>query len=108
MPHTACLQLAAWAHSPLTDGLTMSVDVSAHQFRPTQFVDRVLEVIGQAGAQPPRLKPERTESMLADDVDEMIGKMSTLKTHGTCFSLDDFGNSAPAICAELYHCRWTR
>ena len=56
----------------------MPVDVSARQFRPTQFVDRVLEVIGQTGAEPPRLKPERTESMLADDVDEMTSRWTTL------------------------------
>ena len=35
--------------------------------------------------------------MLADDVYEMIGKMSTLKTHGACFSLDDFGTGASSL-----------
>ncbi|MDB5895702.1 MAG: sensor-containing diguanylate cyclase/phosphodiesterase, partial [Rhodoferax sp.] len=94
---TACRQLAAWAGSPATARLTMSVNVSARQLRQTDFVVQVLAVLADTGADPARLKIELTESMLLTDVEEVIDKMTELKAHGVGFSLDDFGTGYSSL-----------
>ena len=94
---TACLQLAAWATEPPTARLTLSVNVSARQFRQSEFVQEVLDVVARTGAPAARLKLELTESMLVDDVDDIIAKMIALKTQGVGFSLDDFGTGYSSL-----------
>jgi EAL domain-containing protein (putative c-di-GMP-specific phosphodiesterase class I) len=88
---TGCTKLAGWSVDPLTAALTMSINVSARQFRHPQFVDQVLATLACTGANPALLKLELTESMLVDNVEDMISKMALLKTYGINFSLDDFG-----------------
>jgi diguanylate cyclase (GGDEF)-like protein len=92
----ACRQLAAWARQPETRHLTLAVNVSAHQFRQTDFVDQVLTVLARAGADPRKLKLELTESVLLDDVDA-VAKMRALKARGVGFSLDDFGTGYSSL-----------
>jgi diguanylate cyclase (GGDEF)-like protein/PAS domain S-box-containing protein len=87
----ACLQLALWATRPDMSHLTIAVNVSAQQFREPDFVDKVLTVINRTGANPNRLKLELTESVLVDNVQDIIEKMRALKCRGVVFSLDDFG-----------------
>ena len=87
----ACAQLVAWASYADTARLTLAVNVSARQFRHPEFVEQVLEVLDSTGADPGKLKLELTESLLLDDVEGTIGKMSLLKSKGVCFALDDFG-----------------
>ena len=94
---TACTQLAAWAARRETQHLTLSVNVSARQFHQPGFVQEVLDVIPTSGAPANRLKIELTESLLVDDVDDIIVKMSTLKAQGVGFSLDDFGTGYSSL-----------
>ena len=94
---TACRQLAAWAGSPATARLTMSVNVSARQLRQPDFVVQVLAVLAETGAAADRLRIELTESMLLTDVEEVIDKMTELKAHGVGFSLDDFGTGYSSL-----------
>jgi diguanylate cyclase (GGDEF)-like protein len=94
---TACRQLAAWASQPERAHLTIAVNVSAHQFRQADFVDQVLEVIKNSGANPHRLKLELTESLLLTNVEEIIEKMIALKLTGVSFSLDDFGTGYSSL-----------
>ena len=94
---TACLQLVAWAQSPLTAHWTLAVNVSARQFRHPHFVDEVLGLLEETGANPRRLKLELTETLLLDDVEETIQRMTTLRNHGLRFSLDDFGTGYSSL-----------
>jgi diguanylate cyclase (GGDEF)-like protein len=94
---TACIQLARWASQPEMANLTLAVNVSAHQFRQTDFVEQVLTVLEDTGANPKRLKLELTESMLVHNVQEIIEKMSALKVKGVGFSLDDFGTGYSSL-----------
>jgi diguanylate cyclase (GGDEF)-like protein/PAS domain S-box-containing protein len=87
----ACKQLARWATRADTAYLTIAVNVSVQQFREPDFVDKVLAIIRQTGARADRLKLELTESVLVDNVQDIIQKMGALKAKGVVFSLDDFG-----------------
>lgn len=95
--HTACTQLAVWAARPEMAHLTIAVNVSVHQFRQADFVDQVLTVIKDTGANPRRLKLELTESLLVSNVEDLIEKMYALKAKGVGFSLDDFGTGYSSL-----------
>ena len=94
---TGCNQIVAWADRRETAHITVAVNVSARQFRQTDFVEQVLDVVTRTGANPQRLKLELTESMLVDDVPETIAKMMALKSRGISFSLDDFGTGYSSL-----------
>jgi len=94
---TACAQLTAWAADPTLAHLTMAVNVSARQFSQPDFVDSVLTTLASTGATAKLLKLELTESMLVDDVENIIAKMAALKVHGVAFSLDDFGTGYSSL-----------
>jgi diguanylate cyclase (GGDEF)-like protein len=94
---TACAQLAAWAASPEHAHWKLAVNVSARQFRQPHFVAQVLATLEHTGANPQRLKLELTESLLVDNVDEVITKMGALKGIGVGFSLDDFGTGYSSL-----------
>ncbi len=94
---TACAQLVRWAEQPKMAHLTLAVNVSAYQFRRTDFVEQVLGVLDQSGANPQRLKLELPESLLADNVPKVIEKMLALKARGVCFSLGDFGTGYSSL-----------
>ena len=93
----ACEQLTAWASQAGLSHLTLAVNVSVLQFREPGFVDDVVAVLQQTGANPARLKLELTESLLADSVQDVIDKMAALKVHGVGFSLDDFGTGYSSL-----------
>ena len=94
---TACLQLVEWARDPLTAHWTLAVNVSARQFRHSHFVDEVLGVLEETGANPHRLKLELTETLLLDDVEDTILRMDTLRASRLDFSLDDFGTGYSSL-----------
>ncbi|HOE43522.1 MAG TPA: GGDEF domain-containing phosphodiesterase, partial [Rhodoferax sp.] len=94
---TACVQLALWAVQDKLTHLSISVNVSARQFRLPDFVDQVRSILDHTGARPQRLKLELTESMLVSDVEDIIVKMTALKDIGVSFSLDDFGTGFSSL-----------
>ncbi len=94
---SACNQIAAWADRKETANITVSVNISAMQLRQPNFVEHVLCTLDASGANPHCLKLELTESMLLDDVEDIIAKMTKLNSHGLRFSLDDFGTGYSSL-----------
>ncbi|MCF8198493.1 MAG: EAL domain-containing protein [Sulfuritalea sp.] len=94
---TACTQLANWASQPEMADFSIAVNVSARQLNQSDFVDQVLAVLANTGANPRRLKLELTESLLVNNVQEIIDKMISLKARGVGFSLDDFGTGFSSL-----------
>lgn len=92
-----CRVLARWARDPRLAGLTLAVNVSAQQLRQPDFVDAVLATLGETGASPQRLCLELTESVFAEDVEDVIAKMHALRAHAVSFSLDDFGTGYSSL-----------
>jgi diguanylate cyclase (GGDEF)-like protein/PAS domain S-box-containing protein len=93
----ACEQVAAWADRELTSNLSLAVNISALQFRQPEFVEQVLSALSRTGANPKNLRIELTESMLVDDIEDVIAKMTDLRSHGLRFSLDDFGTGYSSL-----------
>jgi diguanylate cyclase (GGDEF)-like protein/PAS domain S-box-containing protein len=93
----ACQQLKQWQASPLTCDLTLAVNVSAKQFRKTDFVDQVRRILFETRAKPSHLKIELTESTVLENVEDTIAKMRELKLLGISFSMDDFGTGYSSL-----------
>lgn len=93
----ACLQLVRWSAHASTARLSMAVNVSARQFRHPEFVQQVLDLLRNTGANPQRLKLELTESLLLTDTQDAILKMTELQAVGVRFSLDDFGTGYSSL-----------
>jgi diguanylate cyclase (GGDEF)-like protein len=94
---SACAQLAQWGQQPERETLQMAVNVSARQFRQTDFVEQVRSALRDSGANPRRLKLELTESLVLDNVDNTIVTMHALKELGLRFSIDDFGTGQSSL-----------
>jgi diguanylate cyclase (GGDEF)-like protein/PAS domain S-box-containing protein len=93
----ACKQIAAWAGRKQSAILSVAVNISARQFHQTDFVEQVLSALERTGANPRNLRLELTESILVENVEEVIDKMKELKSHGLKFSLDDFGTGYSSL-----------
>ncbi|MFT4993868.1 MAG: diguanylate cyclase (GGDEF)-like protein/PAS domain S-box-containing protein [Paraglaciecola sp.] len=94
-----CVQLKTWQQdqNPLTRDIVLAVNVSAKQLQQTDFVQQVQDTLQRQGANPARLKLELTESMLLDNIDDIIGKMNALNQIGIHLSLDDFGTGYSSL-----------
>ena len=94
---TACAQIKEWQQHPLIPELSLAVNVSARQFRQPDFVAQVEASLEHHGIMPKLLKLELTESMLLEDIEQIIVTMNALKAIGVQFSLDDFGTGYSSL-----------
>lgn len=95
--NATCVQLSLWQQSPLTCNLVLAVNVSARQFRQSDFVSQVRAVIKHHAIDPKQLKFELTESMLLDNIENTIATIKALNAIGVKFSLDDFGTGYSSL-----------
>jgi diguanylate cyclase (GGDEF)-like protein/PAS domain S-box-containing protein len=94
---TACARIRQWEQDALMRDLVVAVNVSAKQFRQTDFVAQVQSVVQHHGINPSRLKLELTEGMLLENIEETIATMYALNELGVKFSLDDFGTGYSSL-----------
>jgi diguanylate cyclase (GGDEF)-like protein/PAS domain S-box-containing protein len=95
--HSACVRLKAWSVDPARRDLKLAVNISPRQFRQSDFVSQVMDVLTQTGAVPSRLKLEMTEGLVLDNVEDTIEKMQALRALGIEFSMDDFGTGYSSL-----------
>ena len=94
---TACTQIAAWSDRLGKTEFAVAVNISARQFHQPNFVKLVLAALERTGANPRNLELELTESVLVENVEDVIAKMTVLREHGLRFSLDDFGTGYSSL-----------
>ncbi len=93
----AQLQAARSARGGVGEPLSISVNVSQRQFRQDDFVERVRNVLALTGATPSCLILEVTESLLIENLDDTIARMTELVQLGVRFSIDDFGTGYSSL-----------
>jgi len=93
----ACEQLVRWADEPRTVGLVLAVNVSGREFKHPEFIERLLATLERTGADPRKLMLEFTESVLLDDFEGTVAKMTALRARGVSFALDDFGTGYSSL-----------
>ncbi|MFZ5524071.1 MAG: sensor domain-containing protein [Pseudomonadota bacterium] len=94
---TSCAQIKAWQKDALTRDLVLSVNVSARQFRQADFAAQVSDIVQRHAIPPSLLKLELTESLLQEDIEDIIAIMNALNKVGVQFSLDDFGTGYSSL-----------
>ena len=93
----ACRQIVAWSQRKETADIRVAVNISARQLLNPLFAEIVLTTLDRTGANPHNLELELTESMFVDNVEDVVAKMTELKSHGLRFSLDDFGTGYSSL-----------
>ncbi|WP_051933604.1 GGDEF and EAL domain-containing protein [Massilia sp. BSC265] len=93
----SCRALARWRDDRTLGKLELAVNISAHQLRSADFTGRVSHILLDSGAPPDKLCLELTESVLAQNVAEVIERMQALCDQGVHFSLDDFGTGYSSL-----------
>jgi diguanylate cyclase (GGDEF)-like protein/PAS domain S-box-containing protein len=94
----ACRQNKAWQDAGLPP-ITVSVNVSARQFRENHIAAAVAEALAESGLEPKYLELELTESLVMRDVDRAIETMKELRGLGVRLSIDDFGTGYSSLSA---------
>jgi len=85
----ACAQIAEW--SAAGHRWPVSINLSIKQFASRNLVERILEVVDDAGIEPALLEVEITESTLMHDERALVAELERLRERGVRVSVDDFG-----------------
>jgi EAL domain-containing protein (putative c-di-GMP-specific phosphodiesterase class I) len=91
----AVRQAARWRDSGLV--MPVSVNVSALQFQQADFNDRVAAVLREHGLAGELLELELTESILVQDANEALARLSQLSQRGIRLAIDDFGTGYSSL-----------
>jgi len=92
----SCEQNKEWQDKGLPP-VKVSVNVSARQFRARQLIDTVVGILAETGLAPKWLELEITESMLMNDVESAVRKMTAIRELGIGLSIDDFGTGYSSL-----------
>jgi len=92
----ACRQLREWKDDGLS-GLTMAVNLSAHQLRSPNLIAYVTEILHRHGLNGHDLELEVTESVAMDNPEASIGRLKDLRNLGVRLSIDDFGTGYSSL-----------
>lgn len=92
----ACRQVRAWRDAGLDPG-TVSVNLSARQFRQDGLVRSVSRILEDTGIDPRHLEIELTESTVMHNVATGIATLHGLKSLGLAVSVDDFGTGYSSL-----------
>jgi diguanylate cyclase (GGDEF)-like protein len=91
------LQTAAEECINWPDGISISVNISARDFRNADVEDMVLGALKRSGLEPQRLEIEVTETALIEERDAATKILSTLGRKGIGIALDDFGTGYSSL-----------
>lgn len=93
---TACAQSQAFIRAGLPPMRT-SVNLSMRQFQQKDLVGVVGRILKETGIPSESLELEITETLLMDDVDDAVNKLTQLRDLGVRLSIDDFGTGYSSL-----------
>jgi EAL domain-containing protein (putative c-di-GMP-specific phosphodiesterase class I) len=82
---------------PRDPPLWISVNVSAFQLQRSEFIDEVRRVLQETEIAPSSLILELTESVMMQDMDLSVLRMSALRSLGVRLAIDDFGTGYSSL-----------
>jgi diguanylate cyclase (GGDEF)-like protein len=93
---TACAQNRTWQDAGLPP-ITVSVNLSARQFRQEGLVKMVSKILSDTGLSADHLEMELTESIVMHNAEAAIAILKGLKELGIQLSVDDFGTGYSSL-----------
>jgi diguanylate cyclase (GGDEF)-like protein/PAS domain S-box-containing protein len=94
--HQACRQAEAWRKAGLPP-LLVAVNLSAVQIRRGSVEHSVRHALQQSGLDPALLELELTETILIQNVEQVLASIKRLKQLGIKLSIDDFGTGYSSL-----------
>ena len=92
----ACKQLREWCDSG-HDGVTMSVNISAHQLQQADFVDVLRDALSEQDVPPHLLMIEITETAAMQNIERTMRVLREVKAMGVSIAVDDFGTGMSSL-----------
>ena len=92
----ACRQASAWRTAGLPD-ICVAINLSAVQFRRGNVEQTVLRALEATGLPPDCLELELTESIMLQNVEQVLATVRRLKLLGVKLSIDDFGTGYSSL-----------
>lgn len=86
-----------WMEKYKFDDITLSINISALQFKNKDFVKTLIQVLKHYNMPPDMIELEITESVFIDDMNDVVAKMNVLRDMGIRFSMDDFGTGFSSL-----------
>jgi diguanylate cyclase (GGDEF)-like protein len=84
----ACRDMAGWIGRMPLD---LNVNFAASQIAQADCTERVMATLERTGLPPERLIIELTETVLMQDSEAVVARLTQLHAHGVRFAVDDFG-----------------
>jgi diguanylate cyclase (GGDEF)-like protein len=92
MLRRACMDAAEWP-----DDVRVAVNLSPAQFRVSNLLSLVMDVLKQSGLPARRLELEITETLLLEKSSEVLATLHALRALGVRISMDDFGTGYSSL-----------
>lgn len=93
---TACRQAALWKSEGI-NGLTVAVNLSAHQLRQPELIEQVQTILCRYALHGSDLELEITESVAMEDPQYAIKQLQALRGLDVQLSIDDFGTGYSSL-----------
>jgi diguanylate cyclase (GGDEF)-like protein len=92
-----CRQLKEWQKDKIASKWVIAINISAKQFKQDDFLENLIKEIRKNEIKPQSIKLELTESLLVENIDEIMLKMKEIRDFGMKISLDDFGTGYSSL-----------
>ena len=94
----ACGKMVGWQrrYETMSD-FSMSINISSQQVMQPDLVDVIVRVLDETGLNPSCLRLELTESVIMDNAESVVGKLSQLRSLGVQVHIDDFGTGYSSL-----------
>jgi EAL domain-containing protein (putative c-di-GMP-specific phosphodiesterase class I) len=92
----ACRQAAEWEQLGV-EPIPVHINVSAVQLRSRSFVEMLRSALSEAGVAPTRMCVELTETVLLDDLERTLERLTALAELGVGIAIDDFGTGYSSL-----------
>ncbi|NGZ07348.1 MAG: EAL domain-containing protein [Magnetococcales bacterium] len=86
----ACQETRQWHDAGFTH-LKVAVNLSIRQFRQADLLDEVRSALAESQLTPTALELEVTETLMMENLDEIVAILTRLKLLGVTVAVDDFG-----------------
>ncbi len=94
----ACSQARRWQDlGQLTDGVSISVNLSTRQFRDPALIEDVIRTLNETTLLPKHLTLEMTESTIMDDPEHAQLTLGRIHDLGVHLAIDDFGTGYSSL-----------